>query len=342
MYDIVPVKVVEHLENGEYREAMLPVAMFFDSVPVAVEHTDKGDVAIFTVISYGVDEDGKEDTKSMRAVYGGVLYGTAGYDASNNDDGKARLVVDGENSVSLFDNKKYVYFELDASLESVTQLKFFDSNGALYLSIDGIELNFDEQFFADVAPLIEQYNTDFTQTEKLDGLRNELLKNPNYAQSSDKEAKKIADTRSAIIIVAYFVCVYIVADFLLGNHYIIRFFRWFIYDVCKAKRKGKQVKPNKEIFGHDYYCQVTVSLDLDALPDFNESVQVKYTNSDVELVFILLKENNYTATERVKAGVYVNPFIDMNREYAPVDLPDNLEVEGFKMETKIKIIRREV
>ena len=86
---------------------------------------------------------------------------------------------------------------------------------------------------------------------------------------------------------------------------------------------------------------VTLRLDVSEVPEFNGGVEIKYTNSDAEVKFTLLKEGNYTDTQRIKAGVYVNPFIDINRDYAPLDLPDNLEIDGFQVEKVVKIAKRQ-
>ena len=354
-YDIVLQKTAEHLVSGEYREAMQPLAIYFNSEPALDAQLNNGKVVIFESLSYGLDEEGKEDRSQVRAIYTGFLFDVNNFKVSTTEENAPKLLVvdDSGNKVavdlSVYNVDKngllqgYAYFWLDKTdTASVSQLSFVDSNGESYLSVDNANLNFNTPFFTDIAPISQLYNGGNATNEEMQRLNDEFLaKDDNYSKFSEEEAKKIADTRSAIIIVVYFVVVYVIADFLLGRRYILRFFRWFIYDVCKAKPRKKKAKSNNDIFGHDYYCMVTVSLDLEAVPDFDESVQVRYTNSDVEIAFILLKENGYTATERVKAGTYVNPFIDMNREYAPVDLPDNLEVEGFKMETKIKIIRRE-
>lgn len=353
--DIVFQKTTEHLVNGEYFEAMQPMALYFNRNPVVVSRLDNGSVVVFEASTYGLDDEGREDRTKVRSFYVGFLYDAYDFKAGSTEERKSELLVAdvGGNTktveLAVYNTDSYgrlngyAYFELDPIIQSIATLEFLDVDGNSRIKIDNVNLNFDGAFFADIAPLVEYYNSDRVEESQLKRLSDEFLsKDSNYAEFSEEEAKKIADTRSVIIIVAYFVIVYVIADFLLGGHYIIKFFRWFIYDVCKAKPKHRKVKPNEEIFGHDYYCQVTVSLDLADVPEFNESVQVKYTNTDVEIVFILLKENNYTATERVKAGIYVNPFIDMNREYAPVDLPDNLEVEGFKMDVKIKIIKREV
>ncbi|MCH5151389.1 MAG: hypothetical protein J1F65_01875 [Clostridiales bacterium] len=264
----------------------------------------------------------------------------------------------------------FIYFsiaEIDVG-SSIRSIELIDASGDTFKSLD-VNLDFStSQFFVTVSSyvteyndLLHQYNEAKTESERnsLDrqlenkyySFKSEFTQNENYVvvdkdneeyQATKALIAKPANVKASVVIVAYFVLIYIIGDFLLGSHYIIKFFRWFIYDVCKAKPKDRKKLKKSEVFGHDYYSSVTMSLDLTDLPDFNESVQVKYTNTDVEIVFILLKENNYTATERIKAGTYVNPFIDMNRQYAPVDLPDNLEVEGYKMDVKIKIIRREV
>ena len=268
----------------------------------------------------------------------------------------------------------FIIFEVsEKTLNSsaISAIALIDRNGKEFWSSnksDNLNLTFESAFFKEFDEFIPEYNelverfyksnleTEKSQinTElesKFTSFGNSISQKGNYAVISqtsedylrvDKQLSKAANKKAIPIIVIYFVCIYIIGDFLLGSHYIIKFFRWFLYKVCKIKPKNRQKLKKEEIFGHDYYSSVTMSLDLESVPDFNESVQVKYTNSDVEIVFILLKENNYTDTQRIKAGTYVNPFIDMNRSYAPTNLPDNLEVEGYKMDVKIKIIKREV
>ena len=138
----------------------------------------------------------------------------------------------------------------------------------------------------------------------------------------------------------YFVGIYVIGDFLVGNRYILKFFRWLLVKVFKVKFKEKPVK-NKEAFGHDYYCQVTFVLDPSEVEGFSDSVQIRYSNNDGEISFLLLKEENYTTTVRVKAGTYVNLWIDLDRQYATQNLPETLVVEGFRKALKIKIIKRE-
>ena len=304
-----------------------------------LEVTDIADVnkvVTIELLDFDNDEDGKRDGIATHKNYGFIVLNLADY--------------------------------LLESVDGIGGMKLYDSKGELYRSLDDVSLSFDSEYFHQFDEFIEQYNDIVkriavaSSDSELDALHNEieelyLTYRKGYVENTDnvvvdayntdyktvqKAVNKQANVAASLVVVAYFVVIYIIADFLLGSHYIIKLFRWFLYKVCKVQPKKKTNLKKDEVFGHDYYSMVTVSLDLEAVPDFNESVQIKYTNSDVEIVFILLKENNYTVTERIKAGVYVNPFIDMNRSYAPTNLPDNLEVEGYKMDVKIKIIKREV
>ena len=286
-------------------------------------------------------------------------------DFDNNNDSR-------RDGISTHKNYGFILLDLSSNtlstIDGIGKLVFYDVNGEVFWQSQQISLNFDSDYFNQFDEYIEQYNqltgrlANASGDTEVDLIRSQLEEvyysfregyvanpdnvvidkdNDDYMQTYKKVYRQATGVSSAIV-VAYFVAIYIIGDFLLGSHYILKFFRWFLYKVCKVKPKNKQKLQKEEVFGHDYYSMVTVSLDLEAVPDFNESVQVKYTNSDAEVVFILLKENGYTATERIKAGIYVNPFIDMNRDYAPTNLPDNLEVEGYKVEVKIKIIKREV
>lgn len=283
-------------------------------------------------------------------------------DFDANDDG----TLDG---ISTATQKGFVVLDIkQVEVGSIQTLTFYDSNGDVFgqpLTLTEA-LSYTSDFFAhfeqieEYNGLVEQYSTATSEERTaiegrlsalFNGMTGPLAQDNSYvvisARSVDyinvtTQIKKRADIKALPFTIGYFVAIYVIADFLLGSHLIIKFFRWFLFKVCKIKPKNKQKRSSGDVFGSDYYSSVTMSLDVTGVPDFNESVQVKYANSDVEVVFILLKENNYTATERIKAGTYVNPFIDMNRDYAPTDLPDNLVVEGYKMDIKIKIIRREV
>ena len=349
LYFTVPYEYAEEaLLAGDYQSAILIAGKYYNNQPVLVREFDDGGVVLFEAVMQvpqNTSEEGVEPY-SLYKTYFGYLYGKRNCDVLDLD---ADSVVYLDELVSVSSNKQLAQ-------EALEQLKQFD------FSYTGDFFDSFNEYLPQYNELVARWNDERTTEEELTEIKSqidklysdfkaELQKNADYkvVDESNEEYQQVysmlrkrADKKGIIAVLIYFVCIYVLADFLLGNFYIIKLFKWFIYDVCKVKRKNKQKLKKNEIFGSDYYSSVTVSLDLESVPNFNESVQIKYTNTDVEIVFILLKENNYTATERIKAGVYVNPFIDINREYTTTNLPDNLEVEGYKMDVKIKIIKREV
>lgn len=373
----VPKETQRSLLEGEYYKAMELVGGFFNKEHAFQQDFEEGGgIVLFeaATLVYNTKEEGDKtkDETQLHKSYAGFVYGIKDtFPANGTGENKTVLTVtdalgethdialldkdsDGDkinDSVGTLAPYGFIYLDLDInSVKSISKLTFKDKNGNVFKNIDvaaelGRTLDYSETFFADVNEFITCYNvaygkdTAITEDEgkELQRLGSEFkAKSENYLESSAGDTKSIGDKKSVAIIVSYFVFIYIVADFLVGRHYIIRFFKWLIGKI----RKNKPVEEKKEVFGHDYYSQVTVSLDVGDLEDFSESVQVRYSNVDREVTFLLLKDENYTSTQRVKAGTYLNPWIDLNRDYAPVDLPDNLVVEGYRKEVKIKIIKR--
>ena len=294
-------------------------------------------------------EDGETQTYEgeLYLCYVGLLFGTGTnfpvYGETNNRTAMAVTTerVSDISSLRLIDRKGNTYWQSPSDLNMYFDTEFFD----VFNTID--EYN----------ALVAKYATDSSQRETLskqmgdmvDGYKQACLQNPNYHinyngettyTEIDNKVMRIADKKALPIVIVYFVAIYVIGDFLLGNLYIVRFFKWFLFKVCKIPHKEKKSPKKEEVFGHDYYSMVTLSLDVTEVPDFSGSVEIKYTNSDAEAVFTLIKAENYTATQRLKAGTYVNPFITINRQYGPVDLPDNLVVEGYRMELTVKIVKR--
>ena len=364
MYTIAPKEMGNLLNSGEYAKAMELVGGYFHNQAIIDEKFEQGGIILFEAVTpvynSGEENDDTKDETKYHKSYSGFIYGIKGaYNVSGEADNLTSLIVTDKNGqehiVQLLDYDSdgngvkenigtlmtdgFIYLDLDQdSLNSISKLDFKDSEGKSFETV-ATNLDYSGQFFVDVNDFLEEYNRDF-KSDKLPDLDKTFReKSSDYIMSSYGHVRKKADTKATIIIVAYFVVIYIIADFLVGGHYIIKFFKWLRDKTRKNKKDGKTTK-EKEIFGHDYYSQVTMSLDLSELSDFEESVQVRYTNTDVEISFMLLKENGYVATERIKAGTYVNAWIDLDRKYAPVDMPENLIVEGYKMDVKIKIIKR--
>lgn len=270
--------------------------------------------------------------------------------------------------ISTYTQNKFIVLDIrESDVDSIKKLVFTDKTGAdvLVAEAEG-ELTFKSALF-DCFGDIESYNAlvrDLAREGLSDAERSSLNEQRNaYVQSvSDKlektegcaltakseayraaadEVSGRANKKAIPFIILYFVAIYIIADFLLGTHFIIKFFKWFLFKVCRIPRKEKKVT-DEDFYGHDYYCMVTFKLDLSAVPEFNGSVGIKYmSGAGEEFLFTLLKGEEYTASLRMKAGVYVNPFIEIDRGYGPVDLPENLVAEGYQKEILIKIVKRE-
>ncbi len=277
---------------------------------------------------------------------------------------------DGNNDgISSFEQNGFVLLEIrEGDVPSVKSLAFTDRSGnTVFTAAAGQALTFQSVFFdcfGDIAAynqLVADGNRANISDEELNALlgrRNDYVQevkeklgatadcavtasSEEYAAAA-KAIRNRANKKATPFIIVYFVVIYIIADFLLGSHLIIKFFQWFLFKVCKIPHKAKKAPKKEEVFGHDYFCMVTLKLDVSEIPEFNGSVEIKYSRDGEEAVFTLLKADGYSAALRLKAGLYVNPFIDIDRTYAPVDLPDNLEVEGYQMEQTVKIVKREV
>ena len=356
------------LKKGEYSDAMLLVGGYFDKQEVfQKDFSGGGGIVLFsaaTLVCSDVDDEAAVDETQIHKAYAGFVYDIQDkYGVTAETGNKTKMLVeDGSGNVSTVDildgdingdkindtiatyyTHGFFFVDLDEdTFSSLRKLTLIDKDGKVFHEIQ-LNLDYKEPFFTDVNDFVEEYNRDY-KSDKLPQLDEEFLsKSKNYKISSLGVAQSKADTKAAIVVVVYFVCVYVIADFLLGYHLIIKFFNWFIFKVCKVKPKRKKEPKRSEVFGNDYYCQVTFELDVSEIDSFDESVQIRYTNDKgEEISFILIKQEGYKSTQRIKAGTYVNMWIDVNKsEYGTQDLPETLTVEGYRKTFKIKILRRE-
>lgn len=357
----------DSLDKGNYSDAMMSVGGYFDKEPIfSLKFEEGGGIVLFSAATlvYSEDEETIDESKIHKA-YAGFLYGVKDrYSVTAESKNQTKVIVengagethtvtllDGDlnddkvcDTVTTYYTNGFLFLDFDEDTHSsLRKLTFIDKDGQTFKEI-ALTLDYQEQFFTDVNDFLEEYNRDF-KSENLPALDQAFLeKSENYAKSSLSIVRSRADIKAAVVVVVYFVCVYVIADFLLGYHFIIRFFRWFIYKVCKVKpRKGKKIN-KKEVFGADYFCQVTFEADVSAVEDFSESVQIRYTGEKgEEISFLLLKQDEYKTIVRIKAGIYVNMWIDLDKtEYVTQDLPETLEVEGYHKTFRIKILKREI
>lgn len=359
--------IEKSLSSGEYSKAISIVGGYYNDEPVfQADFPEGGGIVLFSSASLyqGKDENGNAvDDMYMHKAYNGFVYGLKGklnVTKDANDYNKAVInVTDLDGVVHMFDildtdtnndakkdtnnscvNYGFMYIDLDQDkFLSIAKIELVDCDGNVYTSVE-THLDYSEQFFADVNDFMVEYNANFN-SENLSGLHDAFIaKSEHYKQSSVGVVKSSADKKSAIIVVVYFVVVYLIGDSLIGGRYVIRFFKWILVKVFKVKFKTKKTK-NKEAFGHDYFCKFTLIADVSAVEDFETSVQVKYSNEKGEAQFTLMKGRNYADTQQIKAGEYVNLWIDLDHRYIAQDLPDTLEVEGYQKQITFKILKRE-
>lgn len=357
--------IKESLENGEYEKAYSIVGGYYHKDYVfQTDFEEGGGIVLFSAatLTNGYDENGEEVTDLvLHNAYGGFIYGVRdSYKVTATGDNQAKLVVtdksgakhdikvldsdtDGDgklDTVATCYEYGFIYIDLDQdTCHSISKISLIDVTGNVYKDID-VSLDYSEQIFTDVAPFLEEYNRDY-KSDKLNGLYEEFMsKDEGYAMSSDGVLKSPADKKAAIIVIVYFIGVYVIGDIFLGGRYIIKFFKWLLVKVFKVKFKSNKPKKS-EVFGHDYFCKVTLQADVSEIEGFDGSVSVRYSNENGEISFVLLKSNSYCHTQQIKAGDYLNLWVDLDSKYEAVNLPETLEVEGYQKQIIFKIIKRE-
>ena len=361
LYDTSMNIIRDSLENKKYEKAMELVGGYFDRNYVFEQSFDeKSGIVLFSaatlVYNTGDENDETVDETKLQKSYAGFIYGIHdSYNVLENKDNKTKLVAtntkgeeyvdtlidydsDGDgnkDAISTLYEKGFIYLEFNyEACTDIKNIKFIDKEGTVFKSVDfATPLSYNEAFFNDVNEFLEEYNRDY-KSDKLIELDQEFLKNSNYAKSTNANLSKASMQKSIFIVVAYFLIIYLVADLLLGKRYVIKFFKW-LFSLIFRKTKKDNKSNTKEFF--DYYTSVTLTLDLSLVDNFNESVRISYSNSDQKIEFILLAENGYKETKRIKAGTYVNPWFEANRDYEALNLPENLVVEGYKMDVEVKI-----
>ena len=360
IYNQSLAEIRNSLENGNYKQAMMHIGGYFDSEYIYLDSTsDTADVVIFnalTLVYNSGDEDDKtaDETKVHKAYCGYLFnmhkaYQTVGKLESNqtalliyDKDGvshKYQLLDydsnnDGEvDSVATQSSYDFIFFEIPLEeTATVSKLEFISQDGSIYKTVTfGEYLRFDEQFFQDVTAFMEEYNIDY-KSQNLEQLDKELRNNTHYVMSSNGDVVKKVNRRVVTIVIIYFAVIYLIGDSLLGFKFVIRGIKWIIRKATKKELEDPVVV--QEVM-EDIHCMLTIKLEL---PDgFDKEVTVNYANSKEEIVIVLNKENNYTASSKVVAGVYMLKGIDLDEEYEPIDPLDKLVLTSFSEETVIKI-----
>lgn len=365
MYSMSMTEIRTSLINGEYDKAMGMVGGYYNKADVYKNIEEHSGIVIFEaatlVYNSGEEDDETVDETKLQKSYAGYFFMTNNdYDIWSNEENKAVIKVENTNGATLeysildydsdgdgtidtmstYFEKGFIYFDLgQEKFTSIAKISFVDKDGITYKEYI-MDLKYDGAFFNDVDDFLNEYNLDYN-SEKLVELDEQFLsKNGNYQKSSYGDIQSKAMGKAVKLVLLYFVVIYLIGDTLFGAHYLIKFGKFILVKVFKVKFKEKKAKEEKS-FGNDYYSMVTISLDLSEVPDFSGSVVVRYQSTNEVLEFNLLKSNNYTTQKRVKAGVYPNPWIELDEHYKALDLPENLNIEGYRKSYVVKIINNE-
>ncbi len=374
LYENVSSGVAESLEAERYTGSVLPLSGYFDRRPafreVFGENPKQGFVLFPAAFAREVtDEKTGERKQKILLSYTGYLYGvkeaypTAAKENNGtivrvtDDAGKTNdypilnydLDADGNfDSNATLQEKGFLCLEIDReTFGKPAKIDFYDKDGRLFRSFE-TRLNCDEEFFRDAVLFADEYNSGMDAEKFRQADENFRAKNENYLIGSVDEYRPKSIAVSCVIVVAYFLLIYALYDLTLGKRYIVRGIKKIIeklfhVDFGKKEREKAEREQSELLLGKDYFSKVTVTLDVSDVPGFRESVEVRYSSPEHgDIAFQLLPSEGYSASRRIHAGVYRNPWIEMDRSYEAADLPENLVVEGFQMDVKIKIRDRGV
>ncbi len=355
IYEYVAGAMQDNLDNRNFSTSMSLVGGYFDEdYSYQIDFDEKSGLVMFKSATLIENEDeGATQGYKMRLTYSGFLYGVEDYPIHIDGENKTCLnVLDGtkEKKIELLNYDKdndgkydsintlaqftYVYFVIPMEeFESVNGLTFLDREGNVFKEVNDINLNFDDLFFSSLTNFVEEFNKN-NGSERLITLENEFLSvDQSFKRCSFESLQNKAQKDSAIVVLIYFVWIYMLGDFLVGKRYILRFFKWVYYKI-RRKPVAEEEKDTSSVYGTDYYCKFTMKLIVPENCDIN--AVITYSNENNKVEFIFTKDNEYTVVQRVKAGEYVNAWLECPG-YETINLPKTLNVRGYKMLVEVTL-----
>lgn len=372
-YDITMNYIHDALTEENYQDSVSLVGGYYNDEYVYLNtFSENKGIVLFEAVSLTYDSENSSNSETqVHKAYIGYIWGIKdSYDIqSDSENNRTKMVIKNLNDesfnielldydsnndgikedISLLKSKDFFYIDIDYNLvNSLKSITLVDKNGNDYLFFDLSDKNFayNTSFFNDVNDFVDEYNRDYS-SEKLAELDESFRAiSPHYQISkSASELTKKALKWSILIILAYFLVIYLIGDIALGKRYTIKGIKWILKKVFKVKFKSEEEKTEleriKELedqkFGADYYSKVSITLDTTEAEDLTGGVIISYSNEKERIEFNLSKSEDYTQTQRIKAGVYKNPWIEIDPQYEVYELPENLLVEGYARTITIKI-----
>lgn len=346
LYETLVEDMNYSLLSGDYEKSMSYIGGYYDSeLSYSSEFEDGSKIIIYKAMTVDIDKTPNKASLS----YSGFLYNIKDkykdkyleygnrtclmVNDGLDDEKKISLLNYDSNNDGVFDsintlvNYSYVYFEIKlGSVEEIKSLTFYDCEFNKFKEIN-LSLKFDDLFFTSLDSFVTEFNQNNSSSELITLENAFLSQKDSYKKGSYGDVYGKVNMRAATVVVIYFIAIYIIADFLVGQHFIIRFIGWII-NKFRKKGKNKESQIIEPEIGADYYSQVTFKVEVEDTVSSN--ISITYTNEKDEINVLLTKASNYEVTKRVHAGTYTN-FRFESSELEAVDAPKNLEVRGFKV-----------
>ena len=355
----VPTYMNAYLNKGNYSDAMSLVGGYYDEEYVyQKEFEDETGIVIFKAATLEENPKESKQTYTINLVYAGFLYNVKDknnktkYPIKRETDNPTRLRIndtvdisllnydsngDGEyNSINTMESLEFIYFEIKSSdVETINKLEFIDMWEEIYQTVDGLNLDFNDEFFVSLEEFVTVYNNNSGDKE-LDNLEKEFLSKSeegHYKLCKGDKAYDDSMKDAVIIVLIYFLAIYVFGDCTFGFRFIPRFFMWLI-GLFRKKDKKEEKEETINKGNRDYYTMLTVKLEV--TEEFDDVIRVTYHNEHDDIEMIFNKDTNYMFQQRVKAGTYVNAFVESNNVDL-INLPKELNVSGLTMKVSVKV-----
>lgn len=296
-------------------------------------------------------------------------YNVSSADEIDTYENQTKLVVNDEVNIFLLDydesqNGKadtiltlltgsYVTFSISTSqVDEIENLSFVDKEGKVFFSVNTTnssygKLDFNHKFFNEFNNFVPRYNElakskalqtltaeEFTKEEvELEKIAGEIIKsNEGYRVGNYTGSLKASQTKSYIITIFYFLGVFILGDILVGKRMTIKIIKTIFRPIVKAFSKKKNEEEQKE--NYDYFSQVIITLKVPT--NFELNPKLILIRKEKEEVFEFTKDTEYISKRRIHAGIYENIRFECD-EYKVLNLPESIEVKGFKTEINLEL-----
>lgn len=310
-----------------------------------------------------VEESEDEEKYIYDASYVVIIRNLKRETFEKTSDNLSKITINGENKIEILNSDldgdgnndtvatliegSYICVSLHkVNYTEINSIELVDAYGVTVTKVE-LSLDYSTDFFKECESFIAKYNEFYEDGEINDSENIELEniykklneKNANYQKIGSyslEEIEEIAIRDSISFVLLYFIWVYILGDFLVGKRYIWRFIKW-IFKKIKNKIKPAKEKDEPLALGKNFYSLVTLQLEVPE--EFSGSVLVSYEheeNSAYNFKSVITKGSNFIKQERVHGGVYKLKSTECDG-YEILDLPEKLDVKGYKMTINFKV-----